>query len=215
MKKILLTCIVAMSLFAADAQTKKTKKIKNSYAQKEAKATAAFKKTQQEKQQLWEEQRLERLQSETDRLEGERVADSAFTQQRFDWKTNRLREIDSTNQVTWKSFSVEQENMARLERERDAIVKGAKINDNLGRQVKYINSSYTVKANDVRNNMALTEAQKSEQLVNLNNERRAKIKAIAGNNKEKKLEKERKEYVQKHADAVNELAWVDAVVVNK
>jgi hypothetical protein len=215
MKKILLTCVVALSLFAADAQSKKTKKVKNSYAQREARATAAFNKSQQEKQQMWEEQRLERLQSETDRIERERVADSAFTQQRLDWKTNRLKEIDNTNQATWKSYSVEQENMARLERERDAIVKAAKLNDNLGRQVKYINSSYTVKATEVRNNMALTDAQKSEQLMSLNNERRAKIKAIAGKNKEKKLEKERIEYVQKHSDAVNELAWVDGVTVNK
>lgn len=204
-----------MSLFAADAQTKKTKKVKNSYAQKESRAVAAFNKSQMEKHQLWEEQRIERVQAENDRIESERIADSAFTQERSDWKTKRLKEIDDNNQATWKSFSVEQENMARLERERDAIVKAAKIKDDIGRQVKYINSSYTEKANAMRNNMELTEAQKIEQLMSLNNERRAKIKAIAGKNKERKLEKERREYVQNHADAVNELAWVDDVAVNK
>ncbi|MEO6406241.1 MAG: hypothetical protein ABIY51_02720 [Ferruginibacter sp.] len=215
MKKIFLTCVVAMSLFAVDAQTKKSKKVKNSYARKEAKATAAFNKAQMEKQQMWEQDRIDRIKSDSERLDRDRVADAQFEQQRVDWKTKRLNEIDSSNSVNWKSMSVEQEKMLRVERERDAIVKNAKLKDNVGRQVKYINSTYSVKATDVKNNMSLTDAQKAEQFATLNNERRAKIKAIAGNGKERKLEKERKEYLKDHPDAVNELSWVDGIVKNK
>ena len=215
MKKIFLTCVVALSLFAAEAQSKKTKKVKNSYAQREARANAAFKKTQQEKQLMWETDRIERLRGDSERIDRERIADEQFTQQRMDWKTNRLKQIDSTNQTTWKGFSVEQENMAKLERERDAINTSAKISFNLGRQVKYINSSYTEKVLAINNNAALTAEQKTLELSTLNNERRTRIRAIVGKSKERKLEKERKEYVQKNTGSFNELAWADMVSVSK
>ncbi|MEO7444471.1 MAG: hypothetical protein ABIT96_01580 [Ferruginibacter sp.] len=213
MKKILLSCAVLLCVFTIQAQTKKSKKSsKNvSYATKEKRANAAFQKKQAEKQAGWEEARIERLQADSQRVEDERLSDSTFQVSRVEWKEARLHEIDSVNQEKWKSHAMSQEESLQFDRERTEIIKEAKLDNNIGRQVKYINATYSGKAAEVRNNMELTEQQKHDQLVSLNNERRSKIEIVTGKSKFRKYEKARKDYLKKNPSAMNELSWTDTL----
>jgi hypothetical protein len=101
-----------------------------------------------------------------------------------------------------------------IERSRDEIIKAAKLSGNQGRQVKYINQLYHDKAKMVQDNTSLTEEQKQAQYAALNAERRAKISAIIGKSKEKKLEKERQEYRAKNTVDPSQ-NWIDAVATKK
>jgi hypothetical protein len=70
--------------------------------------------------------------------------------------------------------------------------------------------SYNDKAKAIRDNVELTDEAKTTQLAALNEERRAKIRAIVGKGKEKKVEKERKEYTMKYSDDI-EAKWINDV----
>jgi hypothetical protein len=70
--------------------------------------------------------------------------------------------------------------------------------------------SYNDKARVIRDNAELAADVKTTQLASLNEERRAKIRAILGKGKEKKLEKETKEYSMKFSDDI-EAKWINDV----
>lgn len=211
MKKIFILLAISLGMFSAGAQTTKKKKTtkSTSYATKEKRANVAFQKKQSEKQARWELERQERLQADSMRIEDERINDSTFGASREEWKIAKLHELDSLNQEKWKSQTMSQDESMQLERENDLIVKEAKLDANIGRQVKYINATYTGKAADIRNNLELTEQQKHDQLVALNSERRNKIELVTGKSKLKKYEKARQDYLKGNTSAVNQLAWTD------
>jgi hypothetical protein len=72
--------------------------------------------------------------------------------------------------------------------------------------VKIINTSFTEKAKVIVQDGDVNA--KAQQLAALNEERRGRIKALLGKAKERKLEKERKEFVKKNG--VNaDTAWMD------
>lgn len=210
MKKILFSAVlVAMTFFAADAQQKKTKTKKKTVST-EAKAKAEYAKLEKERQQKFEDQRLERLYDDSVSREQERLEEFVKDSTRTAWKETKLKEADSMHNEKWKNQSVEKEKYYATERSQDAINKNAKLDVNQGRQVKAINMSYNDKARVIRENMELTEDVKTAQLVSLNEERRAKIRAILGKSKEKKVERERKEYSAKYSDDI-EAKWINDV----
>lgn len=209
MKRIFLTCAVAMSIFVADAQNKSgTKKTKVNYQKKEASAKAEFAKKELERQQNIETERVERLWADSVRKENDRIAEEKFAAERTAWKEARLKLIDSMNMEKYKSQSAETEKWAKINRNRDEVNRAAKLNINQGRQVNYINQTYHSKAQLVRDNTTLSDEQKKEQLASLNMERRSKIKAVIGNSKEKRLDRERKKYHQKNGSDM-EVAWIE------
>ncbi|MEP6712957.1 MAG: hypothetical protein ABJA37_11095 [Ferruginibacter sp.] len=215
MKRIFLTCLVAMSLLAAQAQTTKgVKKHKKSHAtsqsKADAKAKAAMALKEQERQDNIEAQRVELLRSDSVRRDNDRMADSSFAQTQTMWKDSMNKQMDTTYTNRYKNISTQKEDWAKLERSRDEINKAAKLSEGQGRQVKNINMSYTDKVKMIKGDAALTEQQKKDQLVVLNTERLARIKAIIGNSKAKRLEKERKEYVLKNGADMEE-GWIDEV----
>ena len=211
MKRILLTCVVALSLLAAQAQTKSThKKSKKAHVNSETKAKAEFAKQQELRQQNIEAQRVELLTADSMRRDNDRLADESFEKTQSNWKDSMNKVMDTTYKTKYKTMSTQKEEWSKLERKRDEINKAAKLSDNQGRQVKNINHSFTEKAKIVKDNAALSDQQKKDQLVTLNTERIARIKAIVGNSKSKKLEKERKEFVQKNGSDMEE-GWIDEV----
>jgi hypothetical protein len=201
--------LVAMTFFAADAQTKKTKSKKKPVST-EARAKAEYAKLEKERQQKFEEQRLERLYDDSVSREQERLEEFVKDSTRAAWKETKLKVADSLHNEKWKNQTIEKENYYASERSQNAINTKAKLSVTQGSQVKAINMSYNDKARVIRDNMELTDDVKTAQLVSLNEERRAKIKAIVGKSKEKKIEKARKEYAMTHTDDV-EGKWMNDV----
>ncbi|HMJ47295.1 MAG TPA: hypothetical protein VK498_08195 [Ferruginibacter sp.] len=208
MKKIFLTCAVAMCVFAADAQKKTTKKTKVNYQKKEAVAKAEFAKHEKERQDAIEAERVERLWADSVNKENERVANEKFEADRIAWKDTRIKQIDSTNTEKYKAQITKSEEWSKIYRNRDEVNRLAKLDAYQGKQVNYINETYHDKAQLVRDDAALTDDLKKQQLASLNIERRDKIKTAIGKSKEKKLEKKRKEYYAKNG-ADMEVAWIN------
>ena len=211
MKKIFLTCAVAaMTIFATEAQTKKStsKKKAKTTMSSEAKLNADIAKIQEEKRLAFEEQRLARLSTDSARREDERLAEMQKDSLRIAWKEQKLKEVDSMNQADWKRKAEDKEQDYITERSQNEINKAAKLSDAQGRQVKSVNLAYNNKARTVMLDSSLTEDARKQQLVSLNEERRTKIKAIVGKGKEKNLEKQRTKYSAKNPDDVQS-AWLN------
>ncbi len=204
MKRFLLTCIVALSLFSADAQTKKKRSGKK--PTKEAIAKANFKKKEAAKKEAREAQLTAMLSEDTLRLQNDSIADLATENERVVYKTEGLRLIDSTNKVSYAGLSKQRRDWETAERNNTMIMRAAKLSDYEMKQVKFINQTYNEKAKALILNS--TAEQKKQELFSLNEERKAKIKIILGKSGERKLEKERKEYVKKNGmDADSQ--WVE------
>jgi hypothetical protein len=216
MKKIFLTCaVVAMTIFATEAQTKKNtgKKKAKTTVSSDAKLKADIARIKQEKKVTLEEQRIAALSADSTRKEDERIAELQKDSARIAWKEQKLREVDSSNQTNWKKTAEEKEMSYATERSQNQINKAAKLSDNEGRQVKAINIAYNEKAQSIVQDMAVTEDQRKQQLTALNEERRSKIRAVVGKGKEKSLEKERIKYGSKNADD-KQSAWLNQATVN-
>lgn len=210
MKRIFLSGFAALFLLAAQAQTttKATKKAKKTHVTAESKAKAAMAQKEQERQDAIEAQRQDLLRSDSVRRDNDRVADSSFTMQQTMWKDSMNKMQDSTYTARYKTISTQQEDWAKLDRNRDAINKAAKLSTSQGNLVKNINQTYTQKAKVVTDDASLSTEQKQTQLVALNTERMTKLKAVLGNSKAKRLEKERKDYMKKNGTDVEE-GWID------
>jgi len=217
MKKLILASIFAMSMFAVDAQTTKSKskkKAKKTYMSSEAKAKAKEKAKVARVAKLTEtrieEYRVASLLSDSMRLDSERVARDSFEIQRQSYMATKLLERDSMNKATWAKLSAEKEMAAKTEHNLDEINRAANLGTYESRQVKIINQTYFEKARLLKENMELTDDVRKQQLATLNTERRAKIKATVGSSKDKKLEKERKEYFKKNGEDA-QAKWIDEV----
>lgn len=216
MKKIILASIVAISFFATEAQTTKAKhkKAKKTYVSAETKAKAKQKaelaRIQMETDKKIQDYKLASLTADSLRLDSERVANENFQMQEKAYLESRYKEIDSTNKATWTRFGTEKEQWSKTEQSLDAVNKAAKLGAYESRQVKVINQAYYDKAKVVTDNAALAPDLKKQQLVTLNTERRTKIKAVVGKAKERKLEKERKEYAKKNGTD-SQAKWIDEV----
>ena len=205
MKKILLTCaVLAMTVFATEAQTKKsTRKNSKKPVSSESRLNSDIAKIKSEKRKAMEEQRMDRLYNDSVRVNDEKLEETAKDSLRMVWKDQKLKEVDSTNQVTWKQTIEEKESWYATERSQNAINKAAKINDNQGRLIKEVNMSYNQKSKALRDNMDMADEDRRTQLIMLNTERREKIKSIIGAKRETKLEKSRKEYTTKNKEDIN------------
>ncbi len=205
MKKIFLLCLVAFSFVAADAQTRKNKKSRK-VPNKEAIANAKFNKQEASKKLMRDSSIFKMRLEDFTRLAMDSIADLQADSISVAYKENGLREIDSLNKESYAAIGKNTAEYDKTQRLQNEIVVGAGLSDYKSRQVKIINTSYTEKAK------ALIEEgnanAKAQELLALNEERRGKIKAILGKSKERKLEKERKDYVKKNGVDVN-TAWMD------
>lgn len=207
MKKILLTCIVAMSIFAVDAQTKKSSK-KAKKPTKEAIAKAKFNKQEEQKKFLRDSTMTAWRGEDSLRLVSDSIADIQKDSMRMAYRDAGSKFIDSTSKDKYAALARDRDHADKVERANYELSKSAKLSDYEAKQVKVINQTYNDRAKAIADNVALDDAAKKIQLVALNEERMTRIKAVAGKSGARKFEKERKEFVQKNgADA--ESAWID------
>ena len=205
MKRIILTCIVALSLFSADAQTKKANR-SGKKPNKEAVTKANFNRKEADKKLARETQLNAMLSEDSLRIKTDSLADVAIENERLIYKTDGLRVIDSVNKVGYGNLSKQRGEWEKAQRNNELIMRAAKLSDYESKQVKLINQNYNEKAGVLLLN-SNTEVKKQE-LFNLNEERKDKIKTVTGKSKERKLEKERREFVKKNgADADSQ--WLD------
>ncbi len=205
MKKILLLCVVACSVFAANAQTKKSTK-KSKKPSKEAIAQAKFKKQEEEKK-LVRTAYMDSLKvTDSMRLTNDSLADVQKEMDRVAYKDAGLKAIDSVNKSTYATLMKQRNDVDQSAKTEADLAKAAKLSAYEATQVKYINEQYNAKAKAITEG---SDAQtKKAELIALNEERRSKIKTIVGKAQERRLEKERKSYVAKNgADADSQ--WVD------
>ena len=204
MKKITLLCLMAFSLFAAEAQTKKNKKSKKQ-PNKETVAKAKFNKQQAQKKLMRDSLILGMKMDDSLRLAFDNMSDLQKDSLSIVYKETGLKNIDSLNKVRYAAIARSRSEIDIADRTQMDINRAAKLNDYQSKQVKYINQTYAEKAKALLNG---SEPQtKKAELAVLNEERRAKIRVIVGKSREKKIESERKDYFKKNAaDEAN--AWI-------
>ena len=140
------------------------------------------------------------------------IAEVKFQQERLAWNEAKARETDSINKEHVKMLSKEHAQSLTIQSQRETLGKAAKLNDYQQQQVSFINQHYFGKAQKIKQDPALAEDKKREQLTKLNDERINRLKTVIGKSKEKKLEKARKnqkDTIDTEAQWINE---VDGVV---
>ena len=202
MKKIFLSLVVALTVFSVQAQ-----KTKQKQSSKSKKSQAEYAKKAEERQEKMSMQRTELLEADSLRKLDDSLAMARLTFERDSFKMKRTMEIDSVNNVKYKTIAVDQEQYSIDARSSALIYKEAKLGTVEGRQVSDINMMYAQKAMLVRDDIMKTDEQRKAEYAALNAERRMKIQAILGKGKERKLEKERQAYTSKNASGFTQ-NWI-------
>ena len=213
MKKISLLCLIAFSFFAAEAQTKKNRKSKKQ-PNKESVAKAKFVKVEAQKKLMRDSLMIGMKMEDSLRIAADIQSDLQKDSLSFAYKQTGIKDIDSLNKIRYATIAKSRNDVDIADKTQMDINRAAKLNDYQGKQVKYINQTYTEKAKILIS--GVDPQTKKQELVLLNEERRNKIRIIVGKSRERKLENERKDYFKKNtADESN--AWIniaESVAVN-
>lgn len=194
MKKIFLLSVLAVSFFAAEAQssTRKSKNAKKPKLSSEAIFQARQDTLMAQRQQKIDSALAYQLQYDSSRRENERIAYQNFQQRQKAWKDSMFLQMDSSNTAQWKTMSKEHEHWLSVQKQRAEINRTAKLSDYQKVQVNYINQTTFEKAKLITSDSILDQSKKKEALTKLNTERRDRIRTVTGKAKEKRLEKARK-----------------------
>ncbi len=205
MKKISLLCLLAFSIFAADAQTKKSKKSRKQPS-KETVAKAKFIKVEAQKKLMRDSLMIGMKMEDSLRIAGDITTDLQKDSLSLVYRTNGFKDIDSLDKIRYATIAKSRSEVDMAEKTQMDISKAAKLNDYQSKQVKYINQTYTEKAKLLTS--GVDPQTKKQELAVINEERRNKIRIIVGKSRERKLENERKDYFKKNtADESN--AWIN------
>ena len=214
MKKISLLCLIALSIFTAEAQTKKSKKSKKQ-PNKETVANSKFKKAEAQKKLMRDSLMLGMVSDDSLRIIADNMSDLQKDSLSIVYKELGLKNIDSLNKLRYAAIAKSRSDVDNADKTQMDINRAAKLNDYQGKQVKYINQTYSEKAKVLLNGS--DPQTKKTELVTLNEERRNKIRVIVGKSREKKIDSERKDYFKKNtADESN--LWItiaESVAINK
>ena len=213
MKKISLLCLIAFSFFAAEAQTKKNKKSKKQ-PNKESVAKTKFVKAEAQKKLMRDSLMIGMKMEDSLRIAADIQSDLRKDSLSFAYKQTGLKDIDSLNKIRYATIAKTRNDVDIADKTQMDINRAAKLNDYEGKQVKYINQSYTEKAKILIS--GVDPQTKKQELVLLNEERRNKIRIIVGKSRERKLDNERKDYFKKNT-ADEAKAWIniaESVAVN-
>lgn len=197
--------MLAFSIFAAEAQTKKSKKYKKQPS-KESVAKARFNKAEAQKKLMRDSLIIGMKMDDSMRLAFDSMSDLQKDSLSLAYRQTGLKDIDSLNKIRYAAIAKSRSEIDEAEKNQMDISRAAKLNDYQTKQVKYINQTYTEKARILIS--GIDPQTKKQELVMLNEERRNKIRAIVGKSREKKLENERKDYFKKNtADESN--SWIN------
>ncbi len=204
MKRIILLCVVALSVLSVEAQTKKSKKSKK--PSKEAIANAKFTKLQAEKKLMRDSVMVNMKMEDSLRLVDDGMLDLQKDSMSLVYRQVGLKNIDSLNKLKYAAISRTRDESDITDKTQMDINKAAKLSEYQSKQIKFINQTYTDKANALI--AGVDPLTKKQELAVLNEERRAKIKVVVGKSRERKLESERKDYFKKNtADQTN--SWIN------
>ena len=204
MKKIILLCVVALSMLGAEAQTKKGKKSKKA-PNKETIAKAKFNKAEAQKKLMRDSLIIGLRMEDSIRIAGDMVSDLQKDSMDLVYRENGFKNIDSLKNVRYGLIIKNREEGDKMDKTQMDINRAAKLNDYQSKQVKYINQTFSDKAKLLvqGNDPQL----KKQELAVLNEERRNKIRVIVGKSRERKLESERKDFIKKNGiDETN--VWI-------
>ena len=202
MKRIALTFLFAsFAFFAGQAQSKTTKQ--------ENASKAKYAKIEKERQQKFEEQRLERLEYDSTRFAKDSIHQVQFDSSRIAWKDSVAYAQDSLNTNKYSAMSNQSEQWNRMEKERLMIFKDAKLNDYQITQARFVSQQYSERAAVIKADEIKSAEEKSAAMAQLNVERQLKLKTVLGKSSAKKLEKARKSYIKKNG-SIEEDAWIEA-----
>lgn len=205
MKKISMLFLLSFFVFAADAQTKKSKRSKK-HPNKESVAKAKFIKAEAQKKFLRDSLVVGMRMEDSLRIAGDNLSDLQKDSLSLVYRQNGLKDIDSLNKIRYASIAKSRREIDIAEKTQMDINRAAKLNDYQSKQVKFINQTYTEKAKILIS--GLDPQTKKQELTILNEERRNKIRLVVGKSREKKIENERKDYFKKNtADESN--AWIN------
>lgn len=193
MKKTFLLLGILIAFFGAEAQTsKKQKKSKKTKVSSEALMQARMDSLEAQRQVRIDSTIALQLQSDSIRRFNDSMANEKYQQERLAWNEAKNREIDSLNKEHAKTLSREQEQALAIQQSRNEASKAAKLNDYQKQQVNFILQAFYTKAIRIKQDSSVAEDQKKQQLAQLNDERRSKLRSVIGKSKERKLEKARK-----------------------
>lgn len=214
MKKIILLCVVAFSMIAVEAQTKKDKKSRKA-SNKETVAKARFKMVEAQKKLMRDSLIIGLRMEDSLRLAGDNIADFQKDSMSLAYRENGFKNIDSLKNVRYGLIIKNRDDGDKMDKTQMDINRAAKLTEYQSKQVKYINQTYSEKAKAIvqGNDPQL----KKQELAVLNEERRTKIRTIVGKSRERKLESERKNFIKKNG-ADEATAWIDiaeSVALNK
>ena len=205
MKKISLLCLIAFSFLASEAQTKKNKKSKKQ-PNKESVAKARFMKVEAQKKLIRDSVMIGMKMDDSLRIAADIQSDLQKDSLSLAYKQTGFKDIDSLNKIRYATIAKSRNDVDIADKTQMDINRAAKLNDYQGKQVKYINQTYTEKAKILIS--GVDPQTKKQELALLNEERRNKIRLIVGKSRERKLENERKDYFKKNtADESN--AWIN------
>ena len=205
MKKISLLCLIALSIFTAEAQTKKSK-ISKKQPNKETVANSKFKKAETQKKLMRDSLMLGMISEDSLRIMADNMSDLQKDSLSIVYKELGLKNIDSLNKLRYAAIAKSRSDIDIADKTQMDINRAAKLNDYQAKQVKYINQTYSEKAKVLLN--GFDPQTKKMELAALNEERRNKIRVIVGKSREKKIESERKDYFKKNiADESN--LWIN------
>jgi hypothetical protein len=204
MKKFFLLTLISFTFLASNAQHKKSKKSKK--VNREAIAQSKFKKQEASKKLLRDSVLINMRLEDSTRLAMDSVADFQKDSMSVAYTTTGLATIDSTTKAQYATITNDRMSQDAEEQSQRSIIAGANLSQTQWKQVKLINTTYTEKAKVIQ--QGEDEMQKNQALITLNTERRAKLKALLGKSKERKLEKERLSYSKKKG-ADKTTAWMN------
>ena len=216
MKKLLVLCSILTSFLASEAQTTKShsKKSKKPVISREAIVQARLDSLETARQSRIDSMVITQFRTDSVRKLNDSLAYVKSQQERMAWKENKNKEIDSLNKEHAKALSKEHQQSLAIERQREKINRTANLNDYQSQQVNYINQVFFGKSQTIKDDPAITEDQKKQQLAKLNEERIGRLKTVIGKSKEKKFEKSRKSNPSTNDSEVQWINEVDGVAKN-
>lgn len=222
MKHLVLLLIGSCLLYAADAQSRKTQASGNS-----KKNAAAIKASQQKEKETSQKTGIARAEAEKlenekkiadEAIEKEKLAKEKLEQERLEKEKLELekKKIEKEKVETERKEKElrEKERKDRINKGRDEVNKAAGLNDAQGQQVSQVNQEYHNRARAIRENSSLSDAEKKDQLYDLNKQRQASIENVVGKSKAQDLEKSRKEQRVKNKEDKDE-QWLDEIEGHK
>ena len=201
MKRIALTLLFASFTFLMGQAQSKTSK-------KESASKAKYAKIEKERQQKFEEQRIERLEYDSLRYAKDSVYQAQFDSSRIAWKDSVGYYQDSVNIDKYKTMSAQSEEWNNMEKQRAVIYKEAKLNEYQITQARFVSQQYAERAAVVNTDQMKSAEERMMALAALNAEREMKLKTVLGKSSAKKLEKSRKSYVKKNG-AISADTWIN------